>query len=93
MQLRSRCLCVHVCVTHFEHLQREVEEPRQWGVEVGLAWGGANAVRRRQQQQEGDAVSQLHHLLAVETEVTSLQHKNAHTDTHRGINIHICRLH
>lgn len=66
-------LKVHVRDTHFKHLQREVEEPRQWAVEVGLARGGADAVSRRKQQQEGDAVSQLHHFLSVEAEVAGLQ--------------------
>ena len=76
--------CLNVRDTHFKHLQREVEESWQWGVEVGLARGGANAVRRRQQQQEGDAVSQLDHFLAVEAEVAGLQtqtrtwHKHMH---------------
>ena len=66
---------VHVwssVVTEFEHLQRQVEEPRQRRVGVRLSGGGANVVGRRQQQQEGDAVTELHHFLAVETEVTGL---------------------
>lgn len=51
------CVCACVSVTHFKHLQRKVEKARQRCVEVGLPRGGANTVRRRQQQQEGDAVS------------------------------------
>lgn len=82
----------HVCGTHFKHLQREVEEPGQWGVEVGLARGGANAVGRRQQQQEGDALSQLHHLLAVETEVAGLQtQKRAHMYIQKHTQTHMYR--
>lgn len=62
-----------VCVvTELKHLQREVQEPRQRGVGVGLPGGGADVVSRGQQQQEGDAVADLHHLLTVETEVAGL---------------------
>lgn len=68
-------------LTEFEHLQGQVEEPRQRGVGVGLSGGGADVISGGQQQQEGDAVTELHHLLTVEPEVTGLQ-THTHTRTH-----------
>ena len=76
-------------VTEFEHLQGEVEESRQGGVGVGLSGGGANVIGSWQQQQEGDAMAELHHLLTVEAEVTGLcTDAHGHTQTHTDAHIH-----
>ena len=42
------------------------------GVGVGLAGGSAHLVGRGQQQEDGDPVTQLQHLLAVQAEVPRL---------------------
>ncbi len=59
-------------LTQFKDLQGQSEEARAGRVRVILTRRGADLIRRRQEEQEGNLLPELHHFLAIDTEVLCL---------------------